>query len=75
MKSIQTVANAHTRWEPLLLTRFRAGRIADAEQAAVRLLKRQPDFRASHARDAFPIRSPDERERIASALREPGLPD
>jgi adenylate cyclase len=39
------------------------------------LLKLQPDFRASHVREAFPIRAIEEREKIASALREAGLPD
>jgi hypothetical protein len=44
-------------------------------EAVAQLLKLQPDFRASRARDAFPIRSPDEHEREASALGEAGLPE
>jgi adenylate cyclase len=52
-----------------------AGDIAEAEETVAQLLKLQPDFRASHAQEAFPVRSSDMRGRIAAALREAGLPD
>jgi TolB-like protein/class 3 adenylate cyclase/Tfp pilus assembly protein PilF len=73
MKSIQIMANAHTLGA-YIVNAIGAGRIADAEQAAGQLLKRQPGFRASHASEAFPIRSTAERDRLAAALREAGLP-
>jgi hypothetical protein len=52
-----------------------AGRIVEAREAAGQLLKLQPDYRASHVRDAVPTRSPEVRERIAAAFRIAGLPD
>jgi TolB-like protein/class 3 adenylate cyclase/Tfp pilus assembly protein PilF len=73
MKSIQIMANAHTLGA-YIVNAIGAGRTADAEQAAGQLLKRQPGFRASHASEAFPIRSAAERDRLAAALREAGLP-
>jgi len=74
MKSIQFVTNAHTLGA-LIVNSVGAGRMAEAQAAVARLMKLQPDFRASHVHEAFPIRSADERNRIASALREAGLPD
>jgi TolB-like protein/class 3 adenylate cyclase/Tfp pilus assembly protein PilF len=74
MKSIQMMANAHTLGA-YIVNAIGAGRTADAEQAAGQLLKRQPGFRTSNARDAFPIRFAAERDRITSALRQAGLPD
>jgi TolB-like protein/class 3 adenylate cyclase len=73
MKSIQMMANAHTLGA-YIVNAVGAGRTADAEQAAGQLLKRQPGFRASHAQEAFPIRSAAERDRMTSALRQAGLP-
>jgi hypothetical protein len=73
MKSIQIMANAHTLGA-YIVNAIGAGRTADAEQVAGQLLKRQPGFRASHASEAFPIRSAAERDRLAAALREAGLP-
>jgi TolB-like protein/class 3 adenylate cyclase/tetratricopeptide (TPR) repeat protein len=73
MKSIQVMANAHTLGA-YIVNAIGAGRTPEAEQAARQLLKRQPGFRASHAEQAFPIRSAAERERIMSALRQAGLP-
>jgi adenylate cyclase len=52
-----------------------AGREVEAREAVAQLVKLQPDFRASHVHEAFPIRSADERNRLAAALREAGLPD
>jgi TolB-like protein/class 3 adenylate cyclase/tetratricopeptide (TPR) repeat protein len=74
MKSIQFATNAHTLGA-LIVNSVGAGRMAEAQAAVARLVKLQPDFRASHVHEAFPIRSADERNRIASALREAGLPD
>jgi TolB-like protein/class 3 adenylate cyclase/Tfp pilus assembly protein PilF len=74
MKSIQFATNAHTLGA-LIVNSVGAGRMAEAQAAVARLMKLRPDFRASHVHEAFPIRSADERNRIASALREAGLPD
>jgi TolB-like protein/class 3 adenylate cyclase len=74
MKSIQVVKDAHSLGA-YVVNAVRGGQAAEAREAVAQLLKLQPDFRASHARDAFPIRFPDERERIVSALREAGLPE
>jgi TolB-like protein/class 3 adenylate cyclase/Tfp pilus assembly protein PilF len=72
-KSIQVVADAHTLGA-YIINAIRAGRPAEAQQAAARLLESQPDFRATRAGDAFPTRSPDQRNQIIAALREAGLP-
>jgi TolB-like protein/class 3 adenylate cyclase/Tfp pilus assembly protein PilF len=74
MKSIQFAANAHTLGA-LIANSVGAGRMADARAAVAQLLKLQPDFRASHVREAFPVRSSNERDRIAAMLREAGLPE
>jgi TolB-like protein/class 3 adenylate cyclase len=74
LRSIQVAKDAHTL-SALIANSVCAGRVAEARDAAAQLLKLQPDFRASHAQEAFPVRSSDMRERIISALREAGLPD
>ena len=74
MKSIQFVTDAHTLGA-FIANSVGAGQIAEAREAVARLQKLEPDFRASHVHEAFPIRSADERDRIASALRKAGLPD
>jgi tetratricopeptide (TPR) repeat protein len=72
-KSIQVVADAHTLGA-YIVNAIRAGRAAEAQQAAARLLRSQPDFRAAHADEAFPTRSSDIRNQMIAALREAGLP-
>jgi TolB-like protein/class 3 adenylate cyclase len=72
-KSIQVVANAHTLGA-YIVNAVRAGRVVEAQQAAARLLKSHPDFRAAHAEEAFPTRSLDLRSQIIAALRQAGLP-
>ncbi len=72
-KSIQVVADAHTLGA-YIVNAIRAGRTTEAQQAAARLLRAQPDFRATHAVEAFPTRSSDLRNQIIAALREAGLP-
>jgi hypothetical protein len=74
MKSVQFAADAHTLGA-LIVNAVGAGRIAQAQEAVTQLLKLQPGFRASHVHEAFPVRSSDERDRMASALREAGLPE
>jgi TolB-like protein/class 3 adenylate cyclase len=73
-KSIQVVADAHTLGA-YIVNAIGAGRTAEAQQAAARLLRSQPDFRAKSAGDAFPTRSLDQRNQIIAALREAGLPE
>jgi adenylate cyclase len=72
-KSIQVVANAHTLCA-YIVNAIGAGRVVEAQQAAARLLKSQPDFRAAHAEEAFPTRSLDIRNQMIAALRQAGLP-
>ena len=74
MKSIQFATNAHTL-VALIVNSVGAGRLGEAREAVAQLLKLQPDFRSSYVDEAFPIRASVERERIASALREAGLPE
>jgi hypothetical protein len=73
MKSIQFVQDAHTL-SAFIVNAIRAGRAADARETAAQLLSLQPDFSATHAQEAFPVRSSDMRSRIIAALREAGLP-
>jgi adenylate cyclase len=74
MKSIQFASNAHTL-VALIVNCVGAGRTAEAQEAAAQLKKLQQDFRISHTHEAFPVRSAAERDRIASALREAGVPE
>jgi TolB-like protein/class 3 adenylate cyclase/Tfp pilus assembly protein PilF len=74
MKAIQFATNAHTL-VALIVNCVGAGRAVEARERVAQLVKLQPDFRASHAHEAFPIRSSAERDRIASALREAGMPE
>jgi TolB-like protein/class 3 adenylate cyclase/tetratricopeptide (TPR) repeat protein len=73
-KAIQFLTEAHSMGA-YIVNAVRTGHTLEAREAAARLLKLQPDFRASHAQKAFPIRSQGTQDRIAAALREAGLPD
>ncbi len=73
-KAIQVSADANTLGAYIANSVY-AGRAAEARQAAGRLLKLQPDFRASLGREALPTRSPGVRELIVAAFRTAGLPD
>jgi tetratricopeptide (TPR) repeat protein len=72
LKSIQILPDAHSLGA-YIANAMRAGREAEAQEAAARLVRLQPYFRASYAQQAFPIRGI--RDRIAGALREAGVPD
>jgi adenylate cyclase len=74
VKSLQFASNAHTL-TALIINAVGAGRAAEAREAVARLVELQPGFRTSHVHEAFPVRSPEERDRIASALREAGVPE
>ncbi|NEU96942.1 tetratricopeptide repeat protein [Bradyrhizobium sp. UFLA 03-164] len=72
-KSIQFVADFHTLGA-YIINAVHAGRTAEAQEVAARLLKLQPDVRASDAEEAFPTRSPELRTRLIAALQDAGLP-
>jgi tetratricopeptide (TPR) repeat protein len=74
IKSLQFLTNAHTLGA-YIINAVRAGYSVEAREAVARLLKLQPDFRASHGQEAFPMRLPEVRDRIATALRDAGVPD
>ncbi len=73
-KSLQFVADAHSLGA-YIANSVGAGRFQDANDAVARLLKVNPDFRASHSSEAFPVRPSGFRVKIAGAFREAGLPD
>jgi tetratricopeptide (TPR) repeat protein len=72
-KLVQFVADAHSLGA-YIANFVCAGRTLEAQDAAMRLLKLHPGFRASHASEAFPVRLPVLRDRIVAALREGGVP-
>ncbi len=72
-KAIQFSTNAHTLGA-FIVNAASGGREPEARQVATRLLELQPDFRVSHVAEAFPVRSLDDRNRLAAALRQAGLP-
>ncbi|MBR0750676.1 tetratricopeptide repeat protein [Bradyrhizobium jicamae] len=61
--------------EAYIANAIRAGHVAEAHEAAARLLKLQPDYHASRGRQAVPFRSAEMRERIVVALQAAGLPE
>jgi hypothetical protein len=63
-KSIRVVADFHTL-EAYIINAIPAGRTAEGQEPAARLLRLQPDVRASDVEEAFPIRSSELRDRIA----------
>jgi TolB-like protein len=73
-KAIQVSADANIL-AAYIANSASAGRAAEARQAAGRLLKLQPDFRAPYGREVLPSRSPKVRELIVAAFRTAGLPD
>jgi TolB-like protein/class 3 adenylate cyclase len=74
MKSIQVFKDAHSLGA-YVVNAVRAGHAAQAREAVAQMLKLQPDFRASHAAAAFPVRSAEMGDQMSAALREAGLPD
>ncbi|HEY1637351.1 MAG TPA: hypothetical protein VGF62_02415, partial [Rhizomicrobium sp.] len=74
LKTVQQTVDAHSL-SALAANAMYGGHAAEAQQAVARILRFNPNFRSAHAREAFPVRLPEERERIVAALREAGLPD
>jgi adenylate cyclase len=73
-RAIQYATNVHTL-SAYTVNTLRAGRASQAQDAVKLLLQLQPNFRASHVQELFPIRLPEERTQLTAALREAGLPD
>ncbi|NLS68195.1 adenylate/guanylate cyclase domain-containing protein [Bradyrhizobium brasilense] len=73
-KAVLLAANAHSL-AAFIINATSLGRSSEAKNAAAHLQKIDPNFRVAHASDLFPTRSLDARMRIASALREAGLPE
>jgi adenylate cyclase len=73
-KAIQFLTDAQSLGA-YIVNAFRAGHGVEAREAVAQLLKLQPDFRASHAQEAFPMRSQEVRDRITAALQDAGVPD
>ena len=74
LKAVQQGADAHSL-SALAANAVRGGHAAEAREAVARILRFNPGFGSAQAREAFPVRLPEERERIVAALREAGLPD
>jgi adenylate cyclase len=51
------------------------GRLEEAQVAAADLLAREPTFRISTFESKYPLRRPDDRERLIAGLRAAGLPE
>jgi adenylate cyclase len=73
-QSTQDVRDAHTMGA-YIVNAMRAGRDEEAKNAVARLLQLQPHFRASHSIQAFPVRTPEIRDKILAALMEAGVPE
>jgi TolB-like protein/class 3 adenylate cyclase/Tfp pilus assembly protein PilF len=73
IRAKQFGSNAHSLGA-FIVNSVRGGHTAEAQEAVRQLLDLHPDFRASHAAEAFPVRLPEWRDRIASALRDAGVP-
>jgi TolB-like protein/class 3 adenylate cyclase/Tfp pilus assembly protein PilF len=74
MQTIQVTKDAHTLGA-YIVNAIHAGRTMEAKEAVAELLKLQPDFRASHSVQMFPMRILENRDRIIAALREAGVPE
>jgi adenylate cyclase len=74
LKAVQQSTDAHSL-SALAANAMRGGHAAEAQQAVARILRFNPGFDSAQAREAFPVRLPEARERIVAALREAGLPD
>jgi TolB-like protein/class 3 adenylate cyclase/Tfp pilus assembly protein PilF len=73
-KAFQFTADANML-EAYIANSVRAGQVAEAREAAGRLLQLQPNYHAARGRQAVPFRSTEVRERIVAALRAAGLPE
>jgi adenylate cyclase len=73
-KAIQFLTDAQSMGA-YIVNAVRAGYAVEAQEAVARLLQLHPDFRASHAQKAFPMRSQEAKDRITAALKDAGLPE
>jgi hypothetical protein len=69
----KSARDAHTL-AAYIVNAVRAGHMTKAHEAVALMLKLQPDFRAAHVQEAFPVRSSEVRDRMMAALQEAGLP-
>ena len=74
LKAVQQGADAHSL-SALAANAVAGGHAAEAREAVARILRFNPGFGSAQAREAFPVRLPQARERIVAALHEAGLPD
>jgi len=73
-KAIQFLTDAQSMGA-YIVNAVRAGHAIEAREAVARLVKSHPGFRASHAQQAFPMRSQEAKDRITAALKDAGVPD
>jgi adenylate cyclase len=73
-EAVQSAPDAHSL-AAFAANAIRAGREAEAMQAAEQLLRFQPGFSASHAHHLYPIRAVEVDDRIQAALRDAGIPE
>jgi adenylate cyclase len=73
-KLVQGAPRAHSSGA-FIINAISLGRVREASEAAVRLLKIEPAFRVAIARDIFPMRTAEMQDKIANALRDAGVPD
>ena len=74
LKAVQQAPDAHSL-SALAANAMCGGHGAEAREAVARILRFNPGFGSAQAREAFPVRLPEARERIVATLREAGLPD
>jgi adenylate cyclase len=74
MQTTQVVKDFHTLGA-YIVNAIYSGRTEEAKEAAAQLLKLQPQFRASHTAEAYPLRIPEIHERMIAAFREAGVPE
>jgi adenylate cyclase len=74
LKAVQQGADAHSL-SALAANAVGGGHAAEAREAVARILRFNPGFGSVQAREAFPVRLPEARERIVATLRGAGLPD
>ena len=72
-KAIQVRADAHSL-SAFIVNAILGGRSSEAREAAERLLRVEPNFRAGNARSTFPNQSDEWQDKIAQSLIDAGIP-
>lgn len=73
-KSVATLHPHVQAFGSLLANCAAAGQIEEARAAAAELIKLDPNLRAAHASEIFPLRKAEYRSKLEQALRAAGLP-